>query len=41
VDAQPFEVNVPQETLDDLRERLGRTRLPDEVEGVGCHSTGG
>ena len=32
---QPFEVDVPQETLDDLRERLGRTRFPDEVEGAG------
>ena len=33
--AQPFDVSVPQETLDDLRERLGRTRFPDEVEGAG------
>lgn len=32
---QPFYVSVPQETLDDLRERLARTRFPDEVEGAG------
>jgi len=32
---QPFDVSVPQETLDDLRERLGRTRFPDEVSGAG------
>ena len=32
---QPFQVNVPQATLDDLRERLARTRWPDEVEGAG------
>lgn len=32
---EPFEVNVPQETLDDLRERLGMTRWPDEVSGAG------
>ena len=34
---QPFEVDVPQETLDDLRGRLGRTRFPDEVEGAGWY----
>src|SRR5260221_13101151 len=32
---QPFQVNVPQATLDDLHERLARTRWPDEVEGAG------
>lgn len=32
---EPFEVNVPQETLDDLRERLGMTRWPDEVSRAG------
>jgi len=32
---QPFQVNIPQATLDDLRERLARTRWPDEVEGAG------
>lgn len=29
--AQPFAVRVPQATIDDLRERLGRTRWPDSV----------
>jgi len=32
---QPFSVDIPQATLDDLRERLARTRWPDEVEGAG------
>ena len=32
---EPFEVNVPQETLDVLRERLAKTRWPDEVSGAG------
>ena len=32
---QPFRVDIPQATLDDLRDRLARTRWPDEVEGVG------
>lgn len=32
---QPFKVDVPQATLDDLHERLARTRWPDEVEGAG------
>lgn len=32
---EPFEVNVPQQTLDDLRERLGMTRWPDEVSRAG------
>ncbi len=32
---QPFQVNIPQSTLDDLQERLARTRWPDEVEGAG------
>ena len=31
----PFSENIPQATLDDLRERLARTRWPDEVEGAG------
>src|SRR5581483_5340466 len=31
----PFHVDIPQATLDDLRERLARTRWPDEVEGAG------
>jgi pimeloyl-ACP methyl ester carboxylesterase len=32
---QPFKIDVPQATLDDLHERLARTRWPDEVEGAG------
>ena len=32
---QPFQINVSQTVLDDLRERLARTRWPDEVEGAG------
>jgi pimeloyl-ACP methyl ester carboxylesterase len=32
---QPYTINVPQAVLDDLRERLARTRWPDEVEGAG------
>ncbi|GAA0343315.1 epoxide hydrolase [Actinoallomurus spadix] len=31
----PFSVEVPQEDLDDLRDRLGQTRWPDELPGVG------
>lgn len=31
----PFKVRIEQETLDDLRARLQRTRWPDEVEGAG------
>ncbi len=32
---QPFTINIPQATLEDLRERLAHTRWPDEVEGAG------
>src|SRR5438270_6731987 len=32
---QHFQVNIPQATLDDLHERLARTRWLDEVEGAG------
>jgi len=32
---EPFRVDVPQATLDDLRDRLARTRWTDEVEGAG------
>ena len=32
---QPFKITIPQATLDDLRERLARTRWPDEAEGSG------
>src|ERR687890_1687172 len=30
-----FRIEVPQADLDDLRERLARTRFPDEIPGVG------
>ena len=33
--ALPFTVDIPDATLDDLRERLARTRWPDEVAGAG------
>jgi pimeloyl-ACP methyl ester carboxylesterase len=32
---QPFRVEVPQADLDDLRDRLGRTRWPGELPGAG------
>src|SRR5690348_268515 len=32
---QPFRIDIPQDTLDDLCERLARTRWPDEVERAG------
>ena len=32
---QAFKIHVAQSVLDELRERLGRTRWPDEVEGTG------
>jgi pimeloyl-ACP methyl ester carboxylesterase len=32
---RPFRVEVPDEALDDLRDRLGRTRWPGEVAGTG------
>jgi pimeloyl-ACP methyl ester carboxylesterase len=32
---QPFTIAIPQADLDDLRERLARTRWPDELPGVG------
>jgi pimeloyl-ACP methyl ester carboxylesterase len=34
VSVKPFEVQVAQATLDDLRERLARTRWPDQVKGA-------
>lgn len=30
-----FQIQIPRETLDDLRHRLARTRWPDEVTGAG------
>ena len=32
---QPFTIAIPQETLDDLHDRLARTLWPDEAEGTG------
>jgi microsomal epoxide hydrolase len=32
---RPFRVDVPQADIDDLRERLARTRWPDELPGAG------
>ncbi|WP_344941798.1 epoxide hydrolase family protein [Actinomadura miaoliensis] len=32
---RPFRIDVPQADLDDLRERLARTRWPEEVPGTG------
>jgi len=31
----PYRIDIPQAALDDLRDRLGRTRWPDELPGVG------
>src|SRR6266536_4063197 len=33
--AEPFTVDVPESALEELRDRLARTRWPDEVEGAG------
>ncbi|HEY8432056.1 MAG TPA: epoxide hydrolase [Sandaracinaceae bacterium] len=32
---EPFRIEVPDATLSDLRERLARTRFPDQIEGAG------
>ena len=32
---EPFTINVPNDVLVDLKERLARTRMPDEPDGVG------
>ena len=32
---QPFTINIPQADLDDLRDRLTRSRWPEELPGVG------
>jgi microsomal epoxide hydrolase len=34
-DIQPFVIDVPQPVLDDLHERLGRTRFPAQIDGAG------
>ena len=35
VTIRPFRIDIPQADLDDLRDRLARTRWPDELPGVG------
>jgi pimeloyl-ACP methyl ester carboxylesterase len=35
VDIKPFTISIPQDDLDDLRDRLARTRWPGELPGVG------
>jgi len=32
---EPFTINVDDAVLDDLRERLARTRIPDQIDGTG------
>ena len=34
-DIVPYRIDVPQADLDDLADRLGRTRWPDELPGAG------
>lgn len=33
---RPFRIDIPQEALDDLHDRLARTRWPDELPGAGA-----
>jgi microsomal epoxide hydrolase len=35
LEIRPFQIDVPQTELDDLHERLDRTRWPDELPGIG------
>jgi microsomal epoxide hydrolase len=35
IEPQPFTVDIPETQLDDLRERLGRTRFPEQIDGAG------
>ncbi|GLW12760.1 microsomal epoxide hydrolase [Microtetraspora sp. NBRC 13810] len=35
IEIRPFHIDIPQADLDDLRDRLGRTRWPAEVAGQG------
>ena len=32
---EPFTINIEDAVLDDLRDRLARTRFPDQIEGTG------
>src|ERR1700730_12957113 len=32
---RPFRIDIPEADLDDLRDRLARTRWPDELPGAG------
>ena len=34
-ETRPFRIDIPQPDLDDLHDRLSRTRFPDELPGVG------
>ena len=35
LDVEPFRVAIPQADLDDLHERLERTRFPEQIPGAG------
>ena len=35
VSVRPFRIEIPQVDLDDLADRLARTRWPEELPGVG------
>jgi pimeloyl-ACP methyl ester carboxylesterase len=37
MEIRPFRIAIPQDDLDDLRDRLARTRWPDELPEVGWH----
>src|SRR5260370_32344804 len=34
-DIRPFRIEIPQADLDDLHDRLARTRWPDDLPGIG------
>ena len=35
MDVQPFKIKIPETALEDLQQRLGRTRWPGEIPGAG------
>jgi epoxide hydrolase len=35
VSVRPFRIQIPQADLDDLADRLARTRWPEDLPGVG------